>query len=715
MNVNSNARSGFSRMSLVLLCAVAAVLGGSVRAQRPAVSATPADLYQQAMHQEQAVGNPDAAIELYRKVIAASPDRALAAQAQLRLAACYEKLARPTEAAAAYEAVVRSYADQASSVTVARAWLNRNGGTQDAQTGLRVERVWTGRLDMESRPFPDGRYVAFPDWTDGPAKLAVRDLTTGDTRILTREATSWQAFAENPLPSPDGKQIAFRFGEGPSAIRLVNADGTNMRVLLQDNHDHYLLAWSPDGRHIAATFDHPDRTVSFVLISTADGSTKQLKSIARPGAAHPNLGGFSPDGRFLVYAMSKGPKDAAGGVFLLATEGTAEVALLRAPEQGSTSFTDPAWTPDGRHVVFLSDRSGSPGLWSLAVKDGQAESGSLRLLQANANGMRPRGFSRDGSFFYLTQETLNEAYVAEFDPATRTATSPVPLTDQAVGHNSSPALSPDGRSVSFVRSRVGALSTVVVRAFATGEERTLGTIAGNAYGALTPQWYPDGRSLLVTEGIDNQRKRFRRVDVQSGNSTVVFDGSWGVWTGVLSADGKSLFYSLNEGRETPSDPNTLRLMKRSLDSGEEFELYRNRDGTGIGFFSLVASPDGKRLAFGVNRRSDDSRGLFIMPADGGQPVEIHRGGIAERESIREMNWTADSKTLVAVVNGQQRGDHLAIIPADGGEVKLLGVSMERIEKAMLAPDGRRLVFGGSTTKGEMWVIRNLLSGQERTQ
>jgi Tol biopolymer transport system component len=651
------------------------------------------------LHQEDVELNCTEAIKTYQKVLQEkNAPKPIAAQAQLRIASCQEKLGL-REARASYELVLSRYPDQAELVAAARVRLANLSAGQ--QAGLRVERVGTeGTIDVLGRPFPDGRYFAYTG-----ENLPVRDLKTGETRRVMRSTTPDGNIAENPVPSPDGKQIAFLIGP---TIRVINSDGTNNRVLLRDTGLYYIHAWSPDKRYIAAVHSSSDNTHTIILISTGDSSTKRLKTT---GTNYPQVGGFSPDGRFLVYPLSKRPNDTTGGVFLLATDGNLESILVRASEQGPTNFTYAGWSPDGRRVIFISDRSGRRALESIRVVDGRPEGPPEELsVGVFGPGQFPMGFTQDGSFFYGQREIRVEAYTAEFDPVAMKVLSPTPITDRAVGNNLGPEMSPDGASVAFIRRREGMPSAVMVRPLASGgEERVVGTINGTGtYGARALQWFPDGRSLLVTDGVNPRRKRFRRIDVISGEEKMVLDAPWEVWTGAVSADGKHLFYSTRESNQV----DTVRLVKRNLETSDEKEIYQV-ETDGVGLFGLVASPDGASLAFSCNIENGQ-RALFVLPTEGGIPRELYRTKYEDGTWPMEMRWTSDSRTVV-VVGAASAGHALYAIPAAGGSLKSLGLTMEEILTPLISPDGRRIVFGGRTGSEELWVIRNLLPDAAKTR
>ena len=357
----------------------------------------------------------------------------------------------------------------------------------------------------------------------------------------------------------------------------------------------------------------------------------------------------------------------------------------------------------------MSDRSGSPALWTIRVDNGVPK-GTAELVRPNLGNVRVLGFTRDGSYFYGLQNGQADVYVAKLNPSNLGFTAPpTPLTDRFVGSNSGASWSPDGRHVAFVRGPDRRSKVLVVRSVADGTERTLPTKLLDGYlpAQQGPAWFPDSRSVLVSDTDQANRKTsFRRVDVESGQETLVFEATYQtIWPIVaIAPDGKSLFFSRSE---TDSDPtmNRLRLVRRDIASGTETELYR-AVSDGVGFFGLAISPDGRRLAFMANV-GPNQRNLITLSSDGGTPVILYRGGY-DNPQPQTAVWTRDGKHILFKAEDGRQRTRVWAVPSEGGEPRKLDLSTESIGKMDLSPDGTQLVFTGTKRKQELWMIKNLL-------
>ena len=663
-----------------------------------------------AIDKETVDGDLKGAIDEYIK-LAQSSNREVAASALLRAGQCYEKLGQ-ADARKTYEQLLRQYADQSEVAAEARtrlAALERAGGLSHP-SGITLRKVWESRGEFDGSPSPDGRYFSFHDWETGD--LAVRDLATGQNRRLTNKGASKDSseFAEGSVISGDGRQIAYAWHnkEKYYELRVCGIDGSNPRTVYRDKEFGYSLEpwqWTADGKQILVALwrREPDET-RIALIPVAGGPARILPTRAK-SPWDPSL---SPDGRFLVYDSPTREGVGVSGfeIFLLFLEGGQEVPLVRLPYGGWYPF----WMPDGKKVLFISDRTGAKGFWAIDVVEGKPQ-GIPRLLKDGVGrGVRPNGFTRQGAFYYTTNNSIADVYVTELDPAEgKMLRQPTPAASRLFGSNSAPSWSPDGRRLAYYRRDDQVESpTLVILSVETGEARDV-PVKLEPY-LVHVHWFPDGKSILVGawESSRHDSIGFYRVDLQTGDYRLVLSSPGPViGHAELSPDGKTLFFfSLGEPKLRGG------VISRDLESGKEQELAKVPYLAGSGWARLASSPDGKQLAF---RSPIDERqwtALWLLPATGGELRELARFPQSETEDFRELAWTPDGRNvLIARRTGKDEMPELWRIPIAGGEPQRTGLSVEGIGIVAPHPDGRRIAFdtgnrGGSPN--ELWVLENFL-------
>jgi Tol biopolymer transport system component len=371
-------------------------------------------------------------------------------------------------------------------------------------------------------------------------------------------------------------------------------------------------------------------------------------------------------------------------------------------ESQSSSNWWPFWTPDGSHIVFFSDRSGTTGLWSIRMANGRPD-GEPELVRRNVGEMQPLGFTRDGIFYHKTPLDSDwNIYEADLDPATgRAVSNPRRINQRFVGTvGLAVEWSPDGEVVAYTGVLEQTTVGLVLRSTGTGEEREVAFVRPFPRGQTIAElrWFPDGRFLLAQVVSDgNRRSSFWRVDSQTGEVTPLLDLSAkgeGVYYPALSRDGTTLFYVQTA---SPKDPD--RVMRRDLATGEAKEVYR-----AAWVEDLMVSADGRQLLFEGTNQDHSTISLLTMPAEGGVPRELHRS----KDYISDLVWAGDGGR-VWMVPSSKAGSELRSIPADGGEPQSSGLARSGMYSLSLRPDGRRIVFSsGEGVRESVWAVRNLL-------
>ena len=671
-----------------------------------------AEVLLQAAHQKQLVeGQLEEAIQLYKRIVQAhAGSRTVAAKALLEMGQCYEKLGN-AEARKAYERLLRDYGDQNEPAAAARKRLAALGQPAGLNTSPQMvtRRVWAGPgagADgyVVGSVSPDGRYLSDVDWTTGD--LALRDLVTGKTRRLTTEGLFLNGPSFSAI-SPDGKEIAYNWfnKNAPSDLRVMRLDGSTPRVLYANKGVYpFPTDWSPDGKYILTLLQKEQSTFQIAVTSVVDGSVRVLKTLARGFSLKVK---FSPDGRYIAYDLPQQDSDNRD-IFLLAADGSREIPLVEHP--ADDQFL--GWTPDGNHILFSSDRSGSMSAWMIRVADGKAQ-GSPELVKPDIGYAVPLGFTRSGAFYYGLEIGNSDVYTAEFDPATGRVVTPAQKASQRfVGSNSSPAWSPDGQFLAYLSGRSPALvghhpEVITIRSLKTGEERDLSPKLSFIWGPL--RWSPDGRSILVPGKDRKIQHDLFLVDAQTADVTPL-----GIWQDRVIAgpawfpDGKRLLYfSLHREAGT-----VIRaVVIRDLATARETELFRAAPGVKIDDIAL--SSDGQQVALTLQETETRSSVLKVLPVAGGEGRELVRANEPELIVGDSLSWSSDSRYIVfgkGRSTSQERKAQLLATSSRGGEPQALGLAMDAVRGLSFDPTGHHIAFaaGEGQAKAEVWVMENFL-------
>lgn len=145
---------------------------------------------------------------------------------------------------------------------------------------------------------PDGKSILYctDDDLHPPQKNAADiyriDVATGRISTLIRGGVNTY-----PMPSPDGRKIAFRkFIDNNSEVFVADIDGTNVKNLTNHPAFEGWPAWSPDGQRIAFSANRNSSYQIFVM--DADGANVRLVANTEGRATAPK---WSPDGRTIYF------------------------------------------------------------------------------------------------------------------------------------------------------------------------------------------------------------------------------------------------------------------------------------------------------------------------------------------------------------------------------------------------------------------------------
>ena len=216
----------------------------------------------------------------------------------------------------------------------------------------------------------------------------VREDGTGRRRLTASR------FSESELRySRDGRRIAFTSIRTRSNqdVYVMNADGSGVRRITTHPAPDLQPTWSPDGRRIAYV---SLRSGNFkVYVANADGTRHRLLT-RTPRWVSDSSPAWSPDGGWIAFSSSR-LKDGNPEIFKMRPDGSSVTRLTFTNTSGEVSPDDgfPAWSPDGRSILFSSTRAdGQHDLWVMGA-DGRRP---RRITRTPASDDWHASFSPDG-------------------------------------------------------------------------------------------------------------------------------------------------------------------------------------------------------------------------------------------------------------------------------------------------------------------------------
>jgi len=483
-------------------------------------------------------------------------------------------------------------------------------------------------------------------------------------------------------------------GSGSREIRIVNVDGTGERTLFSSTFYETLevSGVSADGKTAAVGLARADGTWQVGLFSL---ETRKVTILKNNEWRDTYVGNFSPDGRWLVYWMQAEKDSWLGGIYALATDGSADRPLI----PGRASASAPLFTPDGSRVVFASNQApGRPQLWSVRVADGRP-SGAQEIVRAGAEFLM--GFSRDGSLYFTQSSRNTSVFATEVNPSNWKSLGAPKEVSSAYrdGEVDAPAWSPDGKVLAYQWAPPQKASelTIVLHRFDGTPDRELPM---GKHVALRG-WSSDGR-LLLGSGTD-----LNFYDVETGREQLFLTEKQFERSRSIAVDERAVYYHTRDQEAVAPHKYIVRLMRLDVHTGERRELHHLVAGDAERLYRLQLSPDGRSLGFGFSAPGSEagtsSQSAVLVPLSGGAPRPLP--GFSA--------WTADSK---AVLFEKSPGD-IWVQPIDGGEMHSTGIRFDPSWHLQVAvhPDGRRIAISNGAFTQDVSVIRNPFSKRSSAQ
>ena len=345
----------------------------------------------------------------------------------------------------------------------------------------------------------------------------------------------------------------------------------------------------------------------------------------------------------------------------------------------------PVYSPDGRTLAFVSDRTGGGDIYLLTLA-----TGDLRRLTYDDGNEMLDGWSRSGEWIYYSSGTRdiagNDVYRVRAAGGT-----PMPVSADRFTNEFFSAPSPDGQSLAFSargnasgqwwrngHSHLDESEIWLMRGLSTSSyEKIIDRGAKN----LWPMWSADGRSLYFMSDRSGAENIWVKPLTGQARAITQFKAGRVLWPSI-SYDGRVVVFERGFG-----------IWKLDTESGQASEVPIARRGASIGpvtehlsltngFQELALSPDGRKVAF-------VARGEIFAAAarDGGDAARVTRSLAREAQ----VTWAPDSRRI-AYVSERDEVQHLFLYDFGTSTETQLTKDAKGDDAPKFSPDGQLLAF-----------------------
>ena len=527
-----------------------------------------------------------------------------------------------------------------------------------------------------SRPrfSPDGKIIAYAAAKDGRSAIWLKQLAGGEPFTFKQD----DSIETDPLWSPDGSRIAFVSDRGGRrGIWTAPAFGGNATLLAETGPAARLIHWGNGGSSIFV-----EMRQNLYSINTQSGETIKLTGFDETRIADRSIA-VSPSEKSIAYADRV---DGQSDIWIAELNGSDPKRITNDPHLDA----GPVWHPDGRRILYNSERNGIKQIFAADVGGKPPTQVSLGdsdhfLADVSADGAQ---------ILYTTSRDDSDIWRVDAETGKETQ-----FTSE-IGAEFWPAVSNNGAAVVYQASRRSGIGTRVLDCSIFVQQTSDGSRPTElSSDGFSPRWSPDGRqiaflrneagsnTLWITSASGGDSRALTEAGVVFGgfsllpfNRVQTQDLEW-------SPDGSNIVYSATRGGVTN--------IWRAAVTGGEVQLTENGDKNEY-YFNPTFSPDGKTIAWlSMKLEGSPARGWAVWTARDGIPEAVHRSS----EVIRLIGWTQDGNGLV--LKSTAAGRDISPLPGDvsifeiglsGGRKQIAAPRSVYFHNIALSPDRRTVAY-----------------------
>jgi eukaryotic-like serine/threonine-protein kinase len=540
--------------------------------------------------------------------------------------------------------------------------------------GQATQVTWESGLEITPAISPDGKLVAYAAGNGSQFRIYVRPVAGGRDVPLTDDSTGAETA---PEWSRDGSRILFL--DNGRVFSAPSGGGAARQEVPSRGADVESAAWSPDERKIVYV------VADSIFVQDAAGTSRrigiaQVPSMCTWSAQH-LIACLAGNWAYLKPGMAFG--NLAPSWIIVIDPATGRITGVT---DSLSSNVAPRWTPDGKTLLYVSNRLGPPDIYALGInRHGTATGDPVRLTV----GMNVNSFSlsADGSrMAFSVMHTGSNIYSQPWHhgaPVAGDRPTEVTFGQQVIEGFS---ISRDTRWLYYDSDASGNPDIYRMR-LPSGEPERLTTARSPEF---NPAPSPDGREVAFHSWRTGSRDIFI-MPLDGGPLVQVTHTpdqeqyvSW-------SPDGRRLAFA--------SQSAPFGVFVSHLDNGQ----WHTRKLVAVGHWSAW-SPDGRYLSYVTVLYGG---GLRVIPADSGTPRAVYDETAPGAPQAETSQWSADGKTIYFRSHAPDGEGEIWEVPSAGGtphRLLRLGDGRLRSDRYGFRIAGDRLYYTLFDRQSNVWVI-----------